>query len=70
MQSPPRDVERARRYFEQAINALGPPTDDYTKKLLGYTYETWADAERNIGEMGESYRQHVDKARESISRNV
>jgi hypothetical protein len=67
MQAPGRDVERARKYFEAAISELGDPADDYTKMLLGYTYENWAYAERNIGRLDEEFRQHVKKAREWYS---
>lgn len=46
---PPRDFEKARKYFQQAVEALKSPSDSYSIYTLAFTYEMWGLAELTNG---------------------
>lgn len=59
---PMRDYDKGRSYFQQAIDVLKNPQDDYSIYTQGYTYEAWGWNEIQNGFQFEG-EQRVDRAR-------
>jgi hypothetical protein len=58
--------ERARKYYQEAIVALGDPTDDSTKFMLGYIYESWSYREQFNG-FSEERAEKIKMARQTYN---
>jgi tetratricopeptide (TPR) repeat protein len=54
--SPRRDVRRARKNLEDAVNTTENASDDYSKYVTGLSYEQWAFSEKMNGFHAEATR--------------
>lgn len=67
LQTPPmRNLDQGREYFEKAVETLGKPTDDYSKYMMGFTYESWAYGDQ-FNDLRNERAEHIKRAREYYS---